>query len=98
MKVSTVLKWISGGLEAFWGIPVLGGVLIISLAWLPLLFMLMLHIVTLIFSTQEKENIHGSIVGVITSCLGWIPFVGMTMHIISAILLMIDAFQSGKYD
>ncbi|SET33818.1 hypothetical protein SAMN05216389_10948 [Oceanobacillus limi] len=96
MGTSTIFKWITGGLEAFWGIPVLGGSLILGLAWTPLIFMLVLHIVTLIFSIQDKKKIHGSITGIVTSCLGWIPILGMIMHILTAILLLIDAFQSNK--
>lgn len=94
MSVATVLKWISGGLEAFLGIPILGGTIILSMAWVPLMVMLVLHIVTLVFSINEFQNKHGSILGIITSLVGWIPFVGMTMHIITAIFLFIDAYRS----
>lgn len=96
LKISTILKWITGGLEAFLGIPIIGGTIILSFSWLPLLFMLILHIVTLIFSIYDKKKFHGSILGIVTSCIGWIPILGMIMHIITAILLMIDAYQSHK--
>ncbi|MFC4403111.1 hypothetical protein [Gracilibacillus xinjiangensis] len=95
-RVSTLFKWITGGLEAFWGIPFVGGTIILGLAWTPLFVMLVLHIVTLVFSIQEKKNIHGSIIGIVTSCLGWIIFLGMIMHIISAIVLLIDAYKDQK--
>jgi hypothetical protein len=98
MAVSTVLKWISGGLEALLGVPVLGGTLVIALAWTPLAVMLILHVVTLVFSIREGEMKHGSILGIVTSCVAWIPFVGMTMHIITAIILMIDAYNARKAD
>lgn len=96
MNISTILKWVSGGLEAFWGIPVLGGAIILGFAWAPLMFMLVLHVVTLIFSVIEKKNFHGSILGIITSCIAWIPILGMIMHIITAILLLIDAYKSQR--
>lgn len=92
--VSTILKWITGSLEAFWGIPILGGTIIFSMAWAPLGIMFVLHIITLIFSIMEKRSFHGSVLGIITSCLGWIPFLGMALHIITAILLLIDGFRS----
>ncbi|WP_416147452.1 hypothetical protein ACM26V_14595 [Salipaludibacillus sp. HK11] len=98
MKISTLLKYISGGIEALLGIPVLGGLVIISMGWTPLLFMLVFHIVTLIFSMKEKERIHGSVLGIVTSCLGWIPFLGMILHIITAILLLLDGRRSHKQD
>lgn len=87
-----ILQWIAGGLEAILGIPLIGGTIVISLLWTPLLFMAVLHIVTLVLSVREGTTGRvGSILGIITSCVAWIPFVGMVMHIISAIFLMIDA-------
>ncbi|RKQ29603.1 hypothetical protein [Oceanobacillus halophilus] len=94
MLVSTILKWISGGLEAFWGIPLVGGAIILAYAWLPLVFMLVLHIVTLVFSVRDQKKIHGSVLGIVTSCVGWIPILGMIMHIITAIFLLIDAYKN----
>ncbi|WAA09823.1 hypothetical protein [Fervidibacillus albus] len=89
--VSKVLKWVTGGMEAFLGIPIIGASIIIGFLWTPLIVMLILHIVTLVFSLKEDSEIAPSILGIVTSCVGWIPFVGMTLHIITAILLMISA-------
>ena len=47
-----LLKWVTGALEALLGIPVLGGTIVVSLLWLPLLFMLVLHIVTLVLAKK----------------------------------------------
>lgn len=91
MSVSRILKWITGGLEAFLGIPVIGGAFIVSLLWLPLAVMLVLHIITLVLTKKDGGPAVGSILGIITSCLGWIPVVGMILHILSAIFLMINA-------
>lgn len=93
-KTSTILKWVSGGLEALLGLPILGGTIVMSLLWTPLLFMAILHIVTLIVSMKENEKTHGSILGIVTSVLAWIPFLGMIMHIASAIVLMMDAAKA----
>jgi len=87
------LKWVTGGLEAFLAIPVLGAVVIVSLLWIPLFIMLVLHIVTLILTKQDGGATTGSILGIVTSCIGWIPFVGWVMHVLSAIFLMINASQ-----
>ncbi|MBV7506654.1 hypothetical protein KW850_15425 [Bacillus sp. sid0103] len=95
MSTSRILKWVSGGLEALLGIPVLGGSIVLSLVWTPLAIMLILHIVTLVITKKEGSgSITGSVLGIITSCIGWIPFVGMVMHIISAIILMVDAAKA----
>lgn len=91
MSTSKVLKWVTGGLEALLGIPILGATIIISFLWTPLLLMLILHIITLVFTKKEEGSITGSVLGIVTSCIAWIPFVGMIMHILSAIFLMIDA-------
>lgn len=48
------------------------------------------------FFGLRKEKIHGSILGIITSCIGWIPIVGMIMHIITAVFLLIDAYKSSQ--
>lgn len=97
MTGSRVLKWITGAFEIFLGIPVLGGAIIISTLYIPLLVMLILHIVTLILSAQNNEPKYGSIVGIVTSLVAWIPVLGMIMHIISGILLTVSAAQKSSY-
>jgi hypothetical protein len=95
MSTSRILKWVSGGLEALLGIPLLGGTIVVGLFWSPLAIMLILHIVTLVITKKEGSgSITGSILGIITSCVAWIPIVGMVMHIISAIILMLDAAKT----
>lgn len=92
--ISTFLKIISGGFEAFLGIPILGGVFILSHLWAPLIFMFLFHGITLFVSMYERRFSFGSVLGIITSVLGWIPFVGMVMHILTAFVLLIDGFFS----
>ncbi|RIW34243.1 hypothetical protein D3H55_09670 [Bacillus salacetis] len=94
MSTSKILKWVTGALEAVLGIPVLGGAIILSFFWTPLLLMLILHIVTLVLTSKEDGAKAGSILGIVTSCIGWIPIVGMIMHIITAVFLIIDAAKS----
>lgn len=91
MSSSRVLKWVTGGLEAFLGIPVLGGYIILSFFWIPLVVMFVLHIITLVLTICDKGPFEGSILGIITSCVGMIPVLGMIMHILSAVFLMISA-------
>jgi len=93
MSSSRILKWVTGGFEALLGIPVLGASIILSLAWTPLLLMLIFHIVTLVLTKKQGGAAVGSILGIVTSCVAWIPGVGMIMHILSAIFLMINAAQ-----
>lgn len=86
-----ILKWIAGGIEAFLSIPILGASIILSLLWIPLAIMLALHITILVFCKKEDLPITGNILGIIASALGWVPFVGWIMHILTAIFVMIEA-------
>ncbi|WP_234293340.1 hypothetical protein [Fictibacillus sp. FJAT-27399] len=97
-NLSRTLKWVSGGFEALLGIPFVGGTIVVSFLWTPLAIALALHIATLVFSAKEGTARHGSILGIVTSCIAWIPFVGMIMHIISAILLLVDAYRQEDKD
>ena len=89
-----VTKWVAGGIEALLGIPVLGASIIIGLAWTPLLIMLAFHIVNLVLSKKEDLPIAGSILGIVGNTIGWIPFVGMIMHILTAIFVMMEAYKT----
>lgn len=94
MTSSRIMKWITGSFELVLGIPVLGALIIIGMAYVPLGIMLVLHIVTLVLSVKNGETKYGSIVGIVTSLVAWIPFVGLVLHIISGILLMVSAAKS----
>ena len=89
-----VTKWVAGGIEALLGIPVLGASIIIGLAWTPLFIMLAFHIVNLVLSKKEDLPIAGSILGIVGNAIGWIPFVGMIMHILTAIFVMVEAYKT----
>ena len=89
-----VTKWVAGGLEALLGIPVLGASIIIGLVWTPLAIMLVFHIVNLVLSKNEDLPVAGSILGIVGNAIGWIPFVGMIMHILTAIFLMGEAYKT----
>ncbi len=96
MLVSRILKWVTGSFEAILGISLLGGALVIGAYYTPLFIMLTLHIVTLIFTKKDNGASVGNTLGIITSCIVWVPFVGMIMHILSAVFIMIDASKPDK--
>ncbi|WP_088072646.1 hypothetical protein [Gottfriedia luciferensis] len=85
------LKWLSGGFEALLGIPFLGGSIVIGFGYTPLAIALVLHIITLVMAKKAGVTANGNIFGIITSCLAWIPILGMIMHILSAIFILIGA-------
>lgn len=91
MSLSRLMKFVTGGMEAFLGIPIIGGAFVIFTSYSALWVMLALHIVTLLICHKENAGRIGSVAGIITSCLAWIPVVGMIMHIVTAILLIFSA-------
>lgn len=91
MTSSRIMKWITGSFELVLGIPVFGALIILGLAYVPLGIMLILHIITLVLSIRNGETKYGSILGIVTSLVAWIPFVGLVLHIISGIMLMVSA-------
>ncbi|ASK62124.1 hypothetical protein CFK37_08080 [Virgibacillus phasianinus] len=93
MSAARIMRIITGGFEAFLGIPIIGGIYIMGQGYTPLLVMFILHIITYILSKNNNSATVGSILGIITSLIGWIPFVGFIMHIITAITLLITGFM-----
>ncbi|MFF2481760.1 hypothetical protein [Paenibacillus sp. NPDC058071] len=94
MQTAKTLKWVTGALELVLGIPILGGLIVMGFWYIPLGIMFILHIITLVLSSQAGTSKYGSIVGLITSLLAWIPILGMILHLTSAILLMVSAAQT----
>ncbi|HAT4312821.1 TPA: hypothetical protein I9097_000049 [Clostridium perfringens] len=86
-----ITKFIAGGIEVLLGIPVLGASIILGLAWIPLGVMLVFHIINLVLSKNENLPITGSILGIVGNALGWIHFLGMIMHILTAVFVIIEA-------
>jgi hypothetical protein len=75
MSNSRTLKLISGIGEGILAIPFLGGIIVVSFNWMPLIIMLILHIITMVISANERTSKSPSILGIVTSVIGWIPFV-----------------------
>lgn len=88
MSSGRILKWVTGAMEAFLGIPFVGGLTVISFVYLPLMIMLILHIITLVYCNQEELDNAPSTLGIITSCIAWIPILGMLLHIMTAVFIL----------
>ncbi len=93
MKVSRILMLVAAACELLLAIPVLGGWFVLATGWGALGFMFLLHLVTLVLAARERVPYYGPIVGLVTSALGWVPFLGWAMHLASGIALLVNAFQ-----
>ncbi|TYR79071.1 hypothetical protein FZC66_17215 [Priestia megaterium] len=86
-----LMKWVTAGYEAFLGIPFIGGAIVLGFGWAPLGIAFVLHVITLILAHRQGVSAYGNILGLVTSFVAVIPIVGMVMHIITALVLAIDA-------
>ena len=78
--------------ETILAIPLLGGTVVITLLYIPLLITLALHITALVMSSKESLSKAAPIVGIATSLLAWIPGLGWAMHLTTAILYFLSLF------
>lgn len=97
MTGSRVMKWITGSFELVLAIPVIGGSIVITSWYTVLGVMFVLHLVTLVLSSKNNEPKYGSVMGIVTSLLAWIPFLGWLLHLLTAIFLMVTASQKSKH-
>ncbi len=97
MVLSQIMQLLTGIFEGLLGIPLFGGLYIMGSGYTPLFVMLVLHIITLVLASRDRRWIAGSVLGIITSIIGFIPIVGMVMHWITSIVLIVSVFQSRRY-
>ncbi|MGE6259951.1 hypothetical protein ACQKCU_19075 [Heyndrickxia sporothermodurans] len=76
-----VYKIIIGLVELFFGIPFIGGLIIISHGWAPLGTLIIFHLIGLIISFVAVKAKSASIFGIIGNIFAFIPFVGMVLHV-----------------
>lgn len=87
-----ILKLITAISETILAFTMIWGMMVLSLAWLPLLILLVLHIIVLvkIWELSKPQPKIWAILWIITNILWWIPVFGMIMHIITAIVLWVE--------
>ena len=83
--------------EFFYGIPFLGGSVIMSFGWQPLLFNALLYFIITIILLVDSQNaikpmVIIPIVGLVGSFMAFIPFVGMIIHWILFFLMIFFVF------
>ncbi|AGZ25039.1 MULTISPECIES: hypothetical protein [Staphylococcus] len=83
--------------EFFYGIPFLGGSVIVSFGWQPLLFNAFLYLILTIILLVDNQNtikpmVIIPILGIIGSFVAFIPFVGMIIHWALFVLMIFFVF------
>ncbi|NWK84148.1 hypothetical protein HYE69_04950 [Staphylococcus sp. GSSP0090] len=83
--------------ELVYGIPFLGGSIVLSLGWQPLLINALLYFIMVIILIVDKQNsikpmVVIPLLGVVGSFLAFIPIVGMVVHWILFFLLLFFIF------
>jgi hypothetical protein len=96
LKPHKIFKFITAIGESILGIPFVGGILIVSTFWIPLAIMFVLHLISLIFCSEDRKDRSGNLTGLAACLFGWIPVIGMMLHITSASMLWIDFMNNGK--
>ncbi|WP_246188043.1 hypothetical protein [Paenibacillus tengchongensis] len=77
-------------------LPIIGGTFIISFGWTPLVLAFIVHTVAVIVLYRERGPIAGNLLGILTSIVGWIPFVGWFMHAVTAVVLLFEGISRSR--
>ncbi|UDI77716.1 hypothetical protein HYI43_03780 [Staphylococcus taiwanensis] len=83
--------------EFFYGIPFLGGSVIVSFGWQPLLFNALLYLILFIILIVDRQNAIKPmaiipLIGVIGSFIAFIPIIGMFTHWVLFFLMVFFVF------
>ncbi|MCL6603397.1 MAG: hypothetical protein K6T94_11020 [Paenibacillus sp.] len=95
-SLAKLLKWGSFAYEAFLALPIIGGLFVLSNAWIPLGFAFVLHVAAIVVLLRERGPIIGNVIGVVASIIGFIPFVGWIMHAITAVVLLVEGISTSR--
>jgi hypothetical protein len=94
VRALTALKGINGVLEIVLGFPFIAGLSVITHEWGPLVVMFFLHMVALLLAIVMKSSYKtGSLVGLLASLVGYVPFIGMLLHISAAFVNLSEGYQ-----
>ncbi|WP_085522186.1 hypothetical protein [Tuberibacillus sp. Marseille-P3662] len=89
MESSNTLRWITGAIELFLAIPFLGGLIVGLSGGFALAVTFVLHLIVLIISFKNEWSKTPPILGIITSLLASIPFLGWFLHVVTGIVYFV---------
>lgn len=94
--VGKLFKWGTFAYEAFLALPFIGGTFVVANAWVPLGVAFLLHAVAVVILLRERGPVIGNVVGIVTSVVALIPFVGWFMHAVTAIILLVEGISASR--
>lgn len=94
--VAKLFKWGTFAYETFLALPLIGGLFVVANGWVPLAIAFLLHAVAVVILQRERKPIIGNVLGIFTSIIAFIPFVGWIMHGITALVLLFEAISSSR--
>ncbi|MNI58138.1 hypothetical protein D3C73_1132350 [compost metagenome] len=95
-SLGKLFKWGTFTYEAFLALPFIGGAFVVANAWVPLGIAFLLHAAAVIILLRERGPVVGNLIGIVTSVVGIIPFVGWIMHAVTAIVLLLEGLFSSR--
>jgi hypothetical protein len=94
--IGKLFKWGTFAYEAFLALPFIGGAFVVAHAWAPLGVAFLLHAIAVIILLRERGPVIGNAVGIVTSVVALIPFVGWIMHAITAVILLVEGLTTSR--
>lgn len=77
-------------LELALAIPFIGGTIVLSTGYTVLGVAFVVHVIVFILALKLYGSKAGSVLGIVTSLLAWIPLVGWALHAITAVVYGIE--------
>lgn len=88
---SKTLKWITGTLEVILALPVVGVSIVLGSHYIVLPIMFVLHLFTFMMTKKDRGAKSGSVIGMVASCIGWLPLLTIAPHLLAAFFLFVNA-------
>jgi len=85
-----VAKIIALIFQVILAIPILGGTIVLSTGYGALGLGFIIHVVVFVLALKSNGAKLGSIFGMVTNLIAWIPFVGWAFHTITAVIYALE--------
>ncbi|AYC28897.1 hypothetical protein [Paenisporosarcina cavernae] len=90
------LLYIALLVEGIMALPILGYIVAAGTAYLLLVVSFVIHVINFMYLSRWGANNRPAIMGIVSSVLGFIPFIGFVLHVIT-FLMYLAAVQKREY-